>query len=92
VVNAVAGDVRVVPNPNNGTFSVRGTLSTAGDEEVSMEVTDVLGQVIYKSKVTARGGKLNEIITLSSTLANGMYMLNMHSTTDSKVFHFVIEK
>jgi len=92
VVSAVAGDVRVVPNPNNGTFTLKGTLSTMGDEEVSVEVTDVLGQVIYKNKVAVHGGKINETITLSNTLANGMYMLNMHGGTDSKVFHFVIEK
>jgi hypothetical protein len=92
VVSAVAGDVRVVPNPNNGTFTVKGTLSTTKDEEVSVEVTDVLGQVIYSSKVTAHGGKINETVTLNGSLANGMYMLNMHSASDSKVFHFVIEK
>ncbi len=92
VVTAPVASINVLPNPNKGTFSVKGNLGTLSDEEVTMEVTDVLGQVIYKSKVTARGGRLNETLTLSNTLANGMYILNVHSTTESKVFHFVIEQ
>ena len=92
VVNSLPVDVRVVPNPNNGTFTVKGTIGTMQDEEVSLEVTDVLGQVIYKNKVTAHGGKINETVVLSNVLANGMYMLNMHSGAENKVFHFVIEK
>jgi hypothetical protein len=92
VVNSVPGDVRVIPNPNNGTFTVKGTLGTMLDEEVSLEVTDVLGQVLYSSKVTAHSGKISETITLNNTLANGMYILNLRSGTENKVFHFVIEK
>ncbi len=92
VVSAIAADVRVVPNPNKGTFTVKGSLGSTQDEEVTLEVTDVLGQVIYKTKVTAFGGKLSEAISFSYTLANGMYILNVHTTTENLVFHFVMEK
>ena len=92
VVTAPPVDIRVVPNPNNGTFTIKGSLGSLQDEEVSVEVTDVLGQVVYRSKSIVHGGKINETVTLSNTLANGMYMLNMHSGSADKVFHFVIEK
>jgi uncharacterized protein YjdB len=92
VVTATPVDVRVVPNPNNGTFVVKGNVGSVQDEDVTLEVTDVLGQVIYKNVVTAHSGKINETISLSNTLANGMYMLNMHTAAENKVFHFVIEK
>ena len=92
VVSAMSSDVRVVPNPNNGTFTVRGTLGTLQDEEVTLEVTDVLGQVIYKSTITVHGGKINEKVTVDNTSANGMYILTVHSGTGNNVFHFVIEK
>ena len=88
----MSSDVRVVPNPNTGTFTVKGILATTHDEEVTLEVTDVLGQVIFKDKVTAFGGKINETISLSNSLANGMYMLNMSTANESKTFHFVIEQ
>jgi hypothetical protein len=67
-------------------------MGTTQDVEVTLEVTDVLGQVIYNNKVIANGGRINETLLLNNTLVNGMYMLNMHTTTEQKVFHFVIEK
>ena len=92
VVAAIPASVSLVPNPNKGTFVVKGTTGSMATEEVTLEVTDVLGQVIYKTKVTAQDGKLNETITLSGTLANGMYILNVQSGTEHKTVHFVIEQ
>ena len=92
VVSALPATVSLVPNPNKGVFMVKGSLGSVNDEEVTLEVTDVLGQVIYKTKTTALGGKLNETISLNSSLPNGAYMLNVHSGSEKMVFHFVIEQ
>jgi len=91
-VSAVPAIINVLPNPNKGTFTVRGTVGSVADEAVTLEVTDLLGQVIYRNNVTAFGGRLNETIALSNGLANGMYILNVKSGTENKTFHFVIEE
>jgi hypothetical protein len=88
----ITGDVRVIPNPNKGTFTVKGSLGTTDDQEVTMEITNMLGQVVYNNKVMAQGGNINQQIQLSNTLANGMYILNLRSGVDTKSFHFVIEQ
>ncbi len=90
----VSGDanLRLIPNPNKGEFSVSGTLGSAIDDDVTMEITDMLGQVIYKNKVTVHNGTLDEKIKLSNTLSNGMYILNLRSGNGNKVFHFVVEQ
>jgi hypothetical protein len=88
----IAGNVRVVPNPNKGAFTVTGNLSGDTDEEVSLEITNMLGQVVYNNKTIAHNGVINEQVQLNNTLANGMYLLNLSSGTDHKVFHFVIEQ
>ncbi len=85
-------NVSIFPNPNKGTFSIKGNLGTVTDEEVTVEVTNILGQVIYKNKTMTQNGMVNENISLNGRLDNGMYMLNMRSETSNKVFHFVIEK
>ena len=85
-------DLRLTPNPNTGSFTIKGSLGSAQDEEVTLEVTDMLGQVVYKNKVIAREGRINESIQTGNTLANGMYMLNLRSGHDNIVFHFVIER
>ncbi len=91
-VNPVISDVTVSPNPNHGAFTIKGALGISSDELVNMEITDMLGQVVYSNKATARAGQLNESILLNGSIANGMYMLSVKSDHVSKVFHFVIEQ
>ena len=88
------GDIHLVPNPNKGEFTIRGSLAgtAGGNEEVVLEITDMLGQVVYRNTAIAKNGKINEHISLGNTLANGMYILNLHSVNENRVFHFVIEQ
>jgi len=91
-VTTNGSDVRLVPNPNKGEFTIKGSLGVTTDEEVSIEITDMLGQVIYTGKAMTQNGNINEHIKLNSTLANGMYLLNLRSGSEHSVFHFVIEQ
>jgi trimeric autotransporter adhesin len=85
-------DIRLMPNPNNGTFTVSGTLSVSSTERVNLEVTDMLGQVVYRTAATATNGVLNEQILLSNNMANGMYLLNISIGAERKALHFVVRK
>jgi hypothetical protein len=89
---AIGDDIQLFPNPNKGSFTIKGTLSTQEDEEAAIEITDMLGQVIYQNKILTQGGNINEQIQLSRSLANGMYIVSLRSATDNKVFHVVIEE
>jgi len=91
-VTTGGNDVRLVPNPNKGEFTVKGTLASTLDQEVTLEITDMLGQVVYSHKVMTQNGTIDQHIKLNSTLANGMYLLNMSSGTEHTVFHFVVEQ
>jgi hypothetical protein len=94
-VNNVAsgfGAFTVLPNPSKGTFTVKGNLGTANDGEITIEITDLLGQSVYQNRVMAPGGKVNERITLGNGIANGMYILNLHTETENEVFHIVVEQ
>ncbi len=83
--------IYVAPNPNKGIFTIKGTYGTTDDVAVSIEVTDMLGQVIYRGNATATGGELNEVIQLKG-IANGMYLLSLRSGVADKVFHIVVEQ
>jgi hypothetical protein len=52
----------------------------------------MLGQVIYRNKVMAQSGYLNEQIQLGNAIANGMYLLNVNTGTENKMFHIVIKQ
>jgi hypothetical protein len=69
---------------------VNGTVEAGTD--VVLQVTDVLGQIVYTRTVAASNGTLNESVSLSNLLANGMYMLNVYSGTDRRTFRFMLKQ
>ena len=85
-------NITLMPNPNNGGFMIRGALASADDQEVSLEVTDVLGQVVYTARTMAQNGNINEKIQLGSNVANGMYILNIRTAGEHATFHFVVKQ
>ena len=89
-VSQGSSSIRLMPNPNKGQFTIKGSLAAKGDEDVAVEITDMLGQVVYKNTIKATGGNINEPVSLNSDLANGMYLLNLHSGNENIVLHFVI--
>jgi hypothetical protein len=94
MVGTITGtaDVRLMPNPNKGEFAVKGTLSVKEDQVADIEVTNMLGQVVYRTTAIVQNGVVDTHIRLDNTLANGMYMLSLHSANENTVFHFVLEQ
>ena len=82
----------LLPNPNAGSFTIQGSLLSAGDQNAVIVITDMLGQSIYSKTVAASNGKVNQLITLGNTVANGMYLVSITSGDGHMVFHVVIDK
>ncbi len=82
-------EIRLLPNPNNGTFVIKGQVSAI--EEISVEITDMLGQNVYSKVARVQNGWVNEDIKLGG-LANGMYLLTLKSGGANKVVHFSISQ
>lgn len=87
-----ASELRLMPNPTSGAFVVTGTMGSKASETVTLEVTDMLGQVVYRGTANAKNGELNANVQLTGALANGMYMLSVNSGSEHKVFHFVLKQ
>ncbi len=84
------GNITVIPNPSNGTFTLTGTLGNTENTDVALLITDMTGRVVYRQKIVAENGKINEQINLADA-ASGMYILNLNSANENKVMHVVIE-
>jgi len=84
-------DVSLVPNPNNGEFTIKGICTNGGDQ-ISIEITNMLGQVVYETKTAVQNRKINQHFSLKNMLNNGVYLLRAHSTSASKVLQVVISE
>ena len=91
-VSIGTSDIHLFPNPNSGTFTLKGNWSISDNTNADVEITDMLGQVVYKGTVATRQGQMNEQIAPATTLASGVYLLNLHRGMENKVFHFVVEQ
>jgi hypothetical protein len=91
-VTAQSFDVRLLPNPSAGTFTIKGTVTGMDNEAATIEVTNMLGQVVYNGASVIRNGRIDKPVQLSGTLANGMYLVSLRTANASKVFHLVIEQ
>ncbi len=84
--------LKIYPNPNDGQFTIIGSLGTNNDVAVTIELLDLLGQVVYSQKTTAVSGKINERFQFAGTLPDGIYQLNLRSAVANLVFHMVLTR
>jgi hypothetical protein len=82
----------VLPNPSNGEFLIKGSMGTTENVSLTIEITNIVGQVVYSNKVTAVNGEINAPVRLDNSIANGSYILNIQSAMGSNVYHIVIAK
>lgn len=75
--------VKVYPNPNQGHFEIRFLDITL--EEVAVTVSTVEGKRVYARSLGDIGGAFTHKVTLPSTVARGMYLLQV--TTADAVMH-----
>jgi type IX secretion system substrate protein len=90
-VSKVSQNISLYPNPNTGSFTLRGSLNAVDDQQVSVEVVNMLGQQVYKNRVSAQNGNINAQIQLS-TVSNGMYLLHITGDGEHDVLQFSINR
>jgi len=87
-----ASDFTLVPNPNNGSFTIKGSVRFPVDDKVTISVVNMLGQAVYEKTSSAVGGNVNEIITLNNSIPRGVYIVSMTSGGDHVVFHVIVDR
>ena len=92
IVSPVLFEVTMFPNPNRGSFTVHGVIGSMQDEVVTIEITDVLGRRVYSSTAIARDGIISAQLQPGSSLENGVYLLNVRSTSESMTLRFLVER
>jgi hypothetical protein len=91
-IGSAIGDVQIFPNPNRGSFTVKGAVNIAEGTELSMVITNMLGEIIYRENVIVKNGSIDVPVLMDRVPANGMYLLNIRSNGTSKTINFIVEQ
>jgi hypothetical protein len=82
--------ISLLPNPNRGQFTITGTFPP-GITDVTLEIIDILGQLIYRQNAPVVNGALNEQIILERDIAPGMYLIKVNTRNGNRTVRFVVE-
>jgi len=89
LINSVGQmQVEVYPNPNNGTFVI--AIPAGNDETYSLEIRNLLSQLIYNDKVLVKSGGIQRTIAMPEDM-KGVFTLQISSGNGKKVYRLVIE-
>jgi hypothetical protein len=90
-MNVADADIKVLPNPASGAFTISGTFPFE-EENVTLEVTNILGQTIYKEVCKVESGVLKKRIYPDEHFTDGIYLLHIITPYGQKVEQFVMSR
>jgi hypothetical protein len=90
VTDPAATDLRILPNPNSGTFRLTGKMTADGD--VVITVLNILGQEVYKGMLPVTHGTVDTEIRLDNALPAGSYILNILPGGERHSFHLTVHR
>jgi hypothetical protein len=96
-INAVSHGndyITVEPNPNRGSFHVKGNITTLQHGAVTIKVTNMLGQIVYQGNGQVTNNVLNESVALGNNMADGIYIttVTLNATGMDYVFRVIVSK
>jgi type IX secretion system substrate protein len=83
-------NISLYPNPNNGTFTVKGDIENVGATAVSMELLNPIGQIIYKDQASVQNNSFSKTIDINN-LADGIYLLHLFTNEQGKTIRFSVQ-
>jgi hypothetical protein len=88
-----SGDVlHLFPNPNNGSFRVKGMVGNGNADAASISVNNLIGQTVYSGALPIRDGRVDEAVLLPANLPAGVYMLQVRTEEGTQAYRFVLDK
>ena len=81
----------LVPNPNNGTFTVSGN-TDASTDHADLEITDAVGRTLKSETANAPNGKLDHLVAMPQNTPAGIYFLKITAGNANAVIRFAVER
>lgn len=87
-----SSNVMLVPNPNGGSFHVKGNVAGVVNGNIDVQVTDMLGKAVYMGKATVTNGVVDSELQLGDNLSNGTYLLTIRNGEEQSTLHFTLQR
>lgn len=89
-VTAIQGRLTIIPNPTAGDFMLQGNVPATSS--VNVTIVDMLGKTIYSEVVPVNNGQISRKISLTSDLANGIYLVKVSDGDYNEVLRFTLRR
>jgi len=91
-INQAFSDIGLFPNPGKGLFYVQGKLDIANAKDLAISITNMKGQIVYKSNVSIMQGTFHFPISLGDDIANGIYQLQLSAGGKITSLKFTLDR
>jgi len=81
----------LMPNPNNGAFTISGNVSKGTAKQATIEVLDLIGKTILTETVNIDNGVIFKDVKIGN-IAPGEYLVRVTNSDGSQVIRFTVEK
>ncbi len=80
----------VWPNPNNGSFIIKGSLTGAdAQKEITLKITNAVGQIVYTQSYMQSGSNVQLPVQMDSGLPVGLYIIHITAADESTGIRFI---
>ena len=86
--NSGLNDLSIYPNPATNVVNVE--FSTENPENITFNIVDLTGKLIYTEQVNHQGGNLKHQFAVSN-LSKGFYFLRIETNTGKTIRKFIVE-
>jgi sugar lactone lactonase YvrE len=90
-ISSNASDLQLFPNPNQGMFTIQGSIKT-GDTKAEITVLNAVGQLILMDNATTNNGLLTHSLSLGKNIAAGVYFVRIKTDKESQTIRFTLDK
>ncbi len=82
--------VEITPNPNSGSFSIKGAFGTDDDKAGSYEITNAIGQVVSRGQLSIHNGQITTSLSLTG-YTPGLYLIRLSKDNENKTLRFIMQ-
>ncbi|MBA3828974.1 MAG: T9SS type A sorting domain-containing protein [Taibaiella sp.] len=87
----ISGGLTIYPNPNTGTFTIKGKWNVANEAAARLQVFNSVGQRVFEENTVVRNNQVNKTID-TKNLPDGIYLLRVISNSQQEELKFSIQR